>query len=79
MASKEPAQKSIKQCVDAVLSDYTGRNNVFASPPQAEEVEHLEYELARALTELRLIQHRVDRLTAQLRRTRGGGWPDDAQ
>jgi len=70
VSGTERAHRSIRQCVDAVLADYTARDSIFASPPQAEEVEQLEYQLARALNELRAIQRRVDRLVGELEQKR---------
>lgn len=67
--------KSIQQRVNAILSSYHERNKVFAAAVTAEEVEELEYLLARAEVELRGAQRKVDALREQLgdRRSRTTG------
>ncbi len=58
--------KSIQQRVNAILSTYHDREKVFAAQATAEEVEELEYLLARAESELRAMQRKVDQLRSQL-------------
>ncbi|MFV8817487.1 hypothetical protein [Haliea sp. E17] len=66
MAEQKPTVESIQQRINAVLSSYHNRERVFAAQASAEEVEELEYHLARAEGQLRELQRRVDRLRAEL-------------
>jgi len=69
--------QSIQQRISAIL-DYSngGSERSFAAPltqQQVEEVEELEYMLARAEAELRVAQTRVDALRRELNNKRGPG------
>ncbi len=81
VAAQKTTAESIQSRVNAILSTYHERERVFASRLQVytvtpEEVEELEYHLARAEVELREVQRRVDSLRAELESKRDHLAPD---
>lgn len=66
MAEEEQPKSSIHQRIYAILSDNNNRKSFFPSPEQAQEIEELEYQLARAESDLRAAEARVERLRAEL-------------
>lgn len=71
MADEQESGHSIQQRIYAILSDGQERKNFVPPPAPPEEVEELEYRLARAEIELREAQARVDQLRLELEAKRG--------